>query len=168
MARRPRPPLPLPRPARPRAGGADARTLVGSYRVAQAREHAQHHVPAAARGRPREHDLDAGARDDARAPDPGPPARARAPALHRGRLPAGGVRRDLRAAREDEISRPGCMSPDPLLTLVSDLVARRSVTPEDAGCQALIAARLGALGFRCESRSEEHTSELQSRENLVC
>ncbi|HWH73852.1 MAG TPA: succinyl-diaminopimelate desuccinylase [Methylibium sp.] len=35
------------------------------------------------------------------------------------------------------------------LALTEQLVARRSVTPEDAGCQALIAARLAALGFEC-------------------
>ncbi len=55
------------------------------------------------------------------------------------------------------------MSPDPLLTLVSDLVARRSVTPEDAGCQALIAARLGALGFRCESLPFGEVTNLWAR-----
>lgn len=37
-----------------------------------------------------------------------------------------------------------------VLALTSDLIARRSVTPEDAGCQALIARRLLAAGFRCE------------------
>lgn len=35
------------------------------------------------------------------------------------------------------------------LALTEQLVARRSVTPEDAGCQELIAARLAALGFEC-------------------
>ncbi len=35
------------------------------------------------------------------------------------------------------------------LVLTEQLVARRSVTPEDAGCQELIAARLAALGFEC-------------------
>ena len=34
--------------------------------------------------------------------------------------------------------------------LTCDLVARRSITTEDAGCQALIAARLERAGFRCE------------------
>ena len=36
------------------------------------------------------------------------------------------------------------------LRLVEDLIARPSVTPEDHGCQALIAERLAALGFACE------------------
>ncbi len=35
----------------------------------------------------------------------------------------------------------------PTLNLLEDLIARRSVTPDDAGCQALIAARLAACGF---------------------
>jgi succinyl-diaminopimelate desuccinylase len=34
--------------------------------------------------------------------------------------------------------------------LTCDLVARRSITTEDAGCQALLAARLERAGFRCE------------------
>ncbi len=35
----------------------------------------------------------------------------------------------------------------PTLTLALDLIARRSVTPEDAGCQDLMIARLEAIGF---------------------
>jgi succinyl-diaminopimelate desuccinylase len=37
------------------------------------------------------------------------------------------------------------------LDLVEQLIACRSVTPEDGGCQALIAARLAPLGFECTS-----------------
>lgn len=37
-----------------------------------------------------------------------------------------------------------------VLALTCELIARRSVTPEDAGCQALIARRLLTAGFRCE------------------
>ncbi len=37
-----------------------------------------------------------------------------------------------------------------VLALTRELIARPSVTPEDAGCQALLAARLGRAGFRCE------------------
>jgi succinyl-diaminopimelate desuccinylase len=36
------------------------------------------------------------------------------------------------------------------LALASALIERRSLTPDDAGCQDLIAARLGPLGFRSE------------------
>ena len=38
----------------------------------------------------------------------------------------------------------------PTLALAVDLVRRPSVTPEDAGCQPLLAGRLEALGFRTE------------------
>lgn len=37
-----------------------------------------------------------------------------------------------------------------VLALACDLIARPSVTPDDAGCQALIAARLQAAGFAIE------------------
>ena len=37
-----------------------------------------------------------------------------------------------------------------VLELACDLIARRSVTPEDAGCQALIAGRLTGAGFAIE------------------
>ncbi|WP_374564586.1 succinyl-diaminopimelate desuccinylase [Ideonella sp.] len=37
-----------------------------------------------------------------------------------------------------------------VLRLLEDLLARPSVTPDDKGCQALIAERLGAAGFACE------------------
>ncbi|SCZ55755.1 succinyl-diaminopimelate desuccinylase [Thiohalomonas denitrificans] len=36
------------------------------------------------------------------------------------------------------------------LDLARDLIRRRSVTPEDAGCQPLLAERLAPLGFRAE------------------
>ncbi|WP_425342745.1 succinyl-diaminopimelate desuccinylase [Piscinibacter koreensis] len=37
----------------------------------------------------------------------------------------------------------------PTLALAERLIARPSVTPDDAGCQALIAERLAAIGFEC-------------------
>ena len=37
-----------------------------------------------------------------------------------------------------------------VLELARELIARPSVTPDDAGCQALIAARLEKAGFACE------------------
>ncbi|WP_242524976.1 succinyl-diaminopimelate desuccinylase [Lysobacter changpingensis] len=40
---------------------------------------------------------------------------------------------------------------DEVLALALDLIARPSVTPDDAGCQASISRRLAAAGFRCES-----------------
>ena len=41
-------------------------------------------------------------------------------------------------------------TPPDVLELTRDLIARPSVTPEDEGCQALIADRLAAAGFRIE------------------
>ena len=38
----------------------------------------------------------------------------------------------------------------PTLALASELIARRSLTPDDAGCQELIVTRLAPLGFRAE------------------
>jgi succinyl-diaminopimelate desuccinylase len=37
------------------------------------------------------------------------------------------------------------------LELVQQLIARRSVTPDDAGCQAMLAKRLGSRGFAAET-----------------
>lgn len=37
------------------------------------------------------------------------------------------------------------------LHLAEQLIARASVTPADAGCQELIAQRLQAVGFQCET-----------------
>jgi len=38
----------------------------------------------------------------------------------------------------------------PTLELACDLIRRRSVTPEDAGCQEMMIARLEAIGFKAE------------------
>ena len=58
------------------------------------------------------------------------------------------------------------------LELAQDLIRRRSVTPEDAGCQDLIAARLAAAGFRCEPMRFGEVSNLWARRGdakpLVC
>ena len=37
----------------------------------------------------------------------------------------------------------------PSVTLLCDLIRCRSVTPDDAGCQDILAERLTALGFDC-------------------
>lgn len=42
-------------------------------------------------------------------------------------------------------------APSPTLELTLDLLRRASVTPDDAGCQALLMARLAPLGFSGES-----------------
>src|SRR5712671_558099 len=45
---------------------------------------------------------------------------------------------------------PGAAGAGSALELAKELIARKSITPEDAGCQDLIAARLERAGFRCE------------------
>ncbi len=45
---------------------------------------------------------------------------------------------------------PSDSTVSPTLELALDLIQRRSVTPEDAGCQALMGERLAALGFAIE------------------
>src|SRR5947209_12928955 len=40
--------------------------------------------------------------------------------------------------------------PDAAVELAKELIARRSITPEDAGCQQLLAERLSRAGFKCE------------------
>ncbi|MEM7082380.1 MAG: succinyl-diaminopimelate desuccinylase [Pseudomonadota bacterium] len=47
--------------------------------------------------------------------------------------------------------------------LVRELVSRPSVTPEDAGCQALLQARLEAIGFTCESMDAGGVTNLYAR-----
>ena len=47
--------------------------------------------------------------------------------------------------------------------LLAELVQRQSVTPDDAGCQALLAAELEPLGFRCESMPFADVSNLWAR-----
>lgn len=43
------------------------------------------------------------------------------------------------------------MNNDPTLALTRELIRRPSVTPVDAGCQALMMERLSALGFECRA-----------------
>ena len=49
------------------------------------------------------------------------------------------------------------------LELAQELIARRSITPEDGGCQELIAARLARAGFRCEPMRFGDVSNLWAR-----
>ena len=53
--------------------------------------------------------------------------------------------------------------PHPSIELLSELVRRPSITPEDAGCQEIIAERLNALGFTCESIPFGDVSNLWAR-----
>jgi succinyl-diaminopimelate desuccinylase len=64
--------------------------------------------------------------------------------------------------------------PDPAaaLALAKELISRRSVTPEDGGCQVLLAQRLAAAGFQCEPVICGEVSNLWARRGaarpLVC
>lgn len=52
---------------------------------------------------------------------------------------------------------------DSVVALTENLIARQSVTPEDAGCQTLMANWLAKLGFDNESMVFEDTTNLWSR-----
>jgi succinyl-diaminopimelate desuccinylase len=60
----------------------------------------------------------------------------------------------------------------PALQLAKALIARKSVTPEDGGCQELLGSRLTAAGFRCEPLRFGSVSNLWARRGaaapLVC
>jgi succinyl-diaminopimelate desuccinylase len=49
------------------------------------------------------------------------------------------------------------------LQLASELIARPSITPDDAGCQALLIERLGAIGFECETMVFDDVTNLWAR-----
>ena len=60
----------------------------------------------------------------------------------------------------------------PTLDLARELIARRSLTPDDAGCQDLLGARLSRSGFRCETIAGNGVSNLWARRGdahpIVC
>lgn len=49
---------------------------------------------------------------------------------------------------------------DPTVTLTCELIRQRSVTPDDANCQDIMAQRLEALGFRCTELVFDDTRNL--------
>lgn len=51
----------------------------------------------------------------------------------------------------------------PVLELTRELIARRSQTPQDAGCQDILSARLRPLGFRCETLVSNGVTNLWAR-----
>ncbi len=55
-----------------------------------------------------------------------------------------------------------------VIQLAIDLLSRPSVTPEDAGCQALIKERLAKLGFNSETMVFHDTTNLWSRRDGNC
>jgi len=55
------------------------------------------------------------------------------------------------------------MSDSPVLSLLTDLISRPSLTPNDAGCQPLLIKRLEKIGFICEVMEFEDTLNLWAR-----
>ncbi len=51
----------------------------------------------------------------------------------------------------------------PSITLLTELIRHPSVTPDDAGCQQILAERLRRLGFECESMPFGEVSNLWAR-----
>lgn len=54
-------------------------------------------------------------------------------------------------------------SEHPAIALLTDLVQRRSITPEDAGCQDVLIERLERIGFVCESMPFGDVTNLWAR-----
>jgi len=52
---------------------------------------------------------------------------------------------------------------EPVIDLLCHLVRRPSVTPDDAGCQSLLADRLTRLGFECETLQYNDVTNLWAR-----
>jgi len=52
---------------------------------------------------------------------------------------------------------------EPVIDLLCELIRRRSVTPDDAGCQPLMADRLTRLGFECETLKFNDVTNLWAR-----
>ena len=52
---------------------------------------------------------------------------------------------------------------EPVIDLLCELIRRRSVTPEDAGCQGLMSERLEQLGFTCETMQFNDVTNLWAR-----
>src|SRR5258708_13150385 len=64
------------------------------------------------------------------------------------------------------------VEPGATLRLARELIARRSVTPEDGGCQGILAERLARVGFALEPVRLREVSNLWARRGdarpLVC
>jgi succinyl-diaminopimelate desuccinylase len=52
---------------------------------------------------------------------------------------------------------------EPVIDLLCDLIRRRSITPDDSGCQALMSERLERLGFACETMLFNDVTNLWAR-----
>jgi len=58
---------------------------------------------------------------------------------------------------------PGHGNDDPSITLLCELIRRPSITPDDAGCQEILKARLDAAGFVCETMQFAEVTNLWAR-----
>ena len=63
-------------------------------------------------------------------------------------------------------------APVATLELATELIARRSQTPDDAGCQKILSARLERAGFRCDTLASNGVTNLWARRGqaqpIVC
>jgi succinyl-diaminopimelate desuccinylase len=70
------------------------------------------------------------------------------------------------------IASPTTHSAAPTLDLACELIARKSPTPDDGGCQDILRARLEPLGFRCETIESNGVTNLWARRGeahpIVC
>ena len=64
-------------------------------------------------------------------------------------------------------SHPSEAPGDTAIDLLSALIRKPSVTPDDAGCQDLLATRLARLGFACESMPFGQVSNLWARKGTA-
>jgi len=55
------------------------------------------------------------------------------------------------------------LSEHPSITLLQELIRRPSITPDDAGCQQLLAERLAPIGFKCETMQFGDVTNLWAR-----
>lgn len=55
------------------------------------------------------------------------------------------------------------LNSDPTIELLRDLIRRPSVTPDNAGCQEVLIARLESAGFTCESMLFSDVTNLWAR-----
>jgi succinyl-diaminopimelate desuccinylase len=58
---------------------------------------------------------------------------------------------------------PSSPGSEPTLALARELIGKRSVTPDDGDCQALIAGRLARIGFDCETIASGGVTNLWAR-----
>ena len=63
----------------------------------------------------------------------------------------------------NELKCASDLTTKPVVALAAELIRRPSITPDDGGCQQLIAARLAAAGFICESMVFGEVTNLWAR-----